>query len=448
MYFLILLISLLDWTYAKDVAPVNSVPMRIVNNAGSPIELFWINIYENPNTLVKQSSKPIRNSSDISINSYNTHQFVVKFLDPKRPTTGGNFTKGPRDEVITITLDESSNNLEVKQTTKFDEVMDTINEATIACSSLRDTAFSKCVADGVIDDVTRMTDSKSRLTKYRDVISSRLRNYTCADETMETSEPENSHQVRIGPKTYNVDVMLDMKNAKIWVVEDFITPEECAVLENHGKPLLHRATVAAEDGSSIVSEHRKANQASYNFHQQNFGRDPLWPLFNRVLSMTNQHTDYNLKPDGQEDFTIIQYGVDDQYTPHCDGQCDNSVYNMGGRVATAVLYCKVPERGGATTFTKADIFVKPKAGMATFFSYRGPDGRVDEGYTEHSGCPVLEGEKWISTVWMRDGVSKEEPWTMFDPSGIKMLTSEEYAELGVDDSAEGEEFESSANDEL
>ena len=57
--------------------------------------------------------------------------------------------------------------------------------------------------------------------------------------------------------------------------------------------------------------------------------------------MTNHHTGYNLKPDGQEDFTIIQYNVDDQYTPHCDGQCDNAVYNPGGRVATAVLYCKV-----------------------------------------------------------------------------------------------------------
>ena len=29
---------------------------------------------------------------------------------------------------------------------------------------------------------------------------------------------------------------------------------------------------------------------------------------------------------------------------------------------------------------------------------------MDDGYTEHSGCPVLEGEKWITVVWMRDGV--------------------------------------------
>lgn len=74
---------------------------------------------------------------------------------------------------------------------------------------------------------------------------------------------------------------------------------------------------------------------------------------------------------GQEDFTIIQYNVADQYTPHCDGTCDHSMYNSRGRVATAVLYCQVAEEGGGTSFTKSDIFVKPKVGQATFFSYKG-----------------------------------------------------------------------------
>ena len=34
---------------------------------------------------------------------------------------------------------------------------------------------------------------------------------------------------------------------------------------------------------------------------------------------------------------------------------------------------------------------------------------MDPGFTEHSGCPVLDGEKWIATVWMREGVSLERP---------------------------------------
>jgi hypothetical protein len=55
-------------------------------------------------------------------------------------------------------------------------------------------------------------------------------------------------------------------------------------------------------------------------------------------------------------------------------------------------------KGGATSFTKSDIFVVPKRGAATFFSYKGPDGRMDDGYTEHSGCPVTEGAIYLFCI--------------------------------------------------
>jgi hypothetical protein len=84
---------------------------------------------------------------------------------------------------------------------------------------------------------------------------------------------------------------------------------------------------------------------------------------------------------------------------------------------------KVPELGGATTFTKADVFIRPKRGMATVFTYMTPDGIMDSGYTQHSGCPVLKGEKWIATAWLREGVTKEVPSRMSDPRGRVMDAS-------------------------
>jgi hypothetical protein len=90
-----------------------------------------------------------------------------------------------------------------------------------------------------------------------------------------------------------------------------------------------------------------------------------------------------------------------------------------------IIAVQVPKIGGATTFTKADVFVKPERGMATFFSYMGPDGKMDSGLTEHSGCPVIEGEKWITTAWMRRGVSTDRPWTIFDPSGGLLMDGAE-----------------------
>lgn len=403
-------------------APANSVSMKVVNNAGAPIELFWVNIFKTPNELVLQTSKPIRNSSDTNINSYDTHEFQIKFLRPtKWPDAKVNFVKGPREEVVTVSFDPEKGVMEAKQVTKFDEIMDTIRGASETCGTLRGDPFSKCVADAVIGDVQRITDSKTALTKHRDMISNRLRNYTCADPNLESSLPVHSYNITVGSKQVQIDSLMDTPHAKIWVVENFITEEECDILVKHGGSRLRRATVAAEDGSSIVSENRKAQQASYNLNHETPSKDPLWPLYQRVMSVTNHHAGMHLEPEGQEDFTIIQYNVDDQYTPHCDGTCDGSTHISGGRVATAVLYCRAAERGGGTTFTKSDIFVKPRSGMGTFFSYKGPDGRMDEGYTEHSGCPVLEGEKWITTVWMREGVSLQEPWTMFDPNGVKMM---------------------------
>jgi hypothetical protein len=141
----------------------------------------------------------------------------------------------------------------------------------------------------------------------------------------------------------------------------------------------------------------------------------------------------------------------------CDGSCDGSAHLKGGRVATALMYCKVPERGGATVFTKTDIVVKPVIGTTTFFSYRGADGKMDDGgYTEHSGCPVLEGEKWVITFWMRDGVSRAEPWDIFDPSGVKRLMEDEYGnkieeaadEEEVTVEGEGEAIQESVGEEL
>ena len=37
------------------------------------------------------------------------------------------------------------------------------------------------------------------------------------------------------------------------------------------------------------------------------------PLYARIMNFTNYYSGYGLQPEGQEDFTIIQYDVSDQY---------------------------------------------------------------------------------------------------------------------------------------
>lgn len=222
--------------------------------------------------------------------------------------------------------------------------MKTIKSSTELCLSHDKVNYVKCVADSIIDDVTKISDSKDLVARYRDKISSRLRNYTCADPTIETTPHlPSSYSTSYDGKEYEVRVLLDMDSAKVWYIDNFITQDECNVLMNFGRPRLARATVAGEDGNSVVSENRKAQQAHYDthYHSQNPTRDPLYPLAERILAITNTHAEYSLTHEGQEGFTIIQYNPTDQYTPHCDGTCDGSKHHPGGRVATSIVYCKV-----------------------------------------------------------------------------------------------------------
>jgi len=68
------------------------------------------------------------------------------------------------------------------------------------------------------------------------------------------------------------------------------------------------------------------------------------------------------------------------------------------------------------------VIVKGKPGQAAFFHYLSPSGTVDMGWTKHSSCPVLEGTKWVAVQWIRHGVSKNDPWHHFTPTGDRDYT--------------------------
>jgi prolyl 4-hydroxylase len=115
--------------------------------------------------------------------------------------------------------------------------------------------------------------------------------------------------------------------------------------------------------------------------------------------------------------------------------------SCGDRIATFILHLASPTKGGRTVFPSKkfdnddsvdesdkesddDVFychedtlgVNPNPGDATLFWDYVPGSNLPRGsYTNgtaepagmpanealHSGCPVLEGEKWIATRWIR-----------------------------------------------
>ncbi|MOA36101.1 hypothetical protein D3C78_1576050 [compost metagenome] len=67
-------------------------------------------------------------------------------------------------------------------------------------------------------------------------------------------------------------------------------------------------------------------------------------------------------------------------------------------MGTLVIYLNEPEQGGATVFPEVPLQVVPQRGHAVFFSYDRPHPTTR---TLHGGAPVIRGEKWIATKWLR-----------------------------------------------
>lgn len=297
-------------------------------------------------------------------------------------------------------------------------------------------AFSEyvsCVEANATSELLGTNEVLSFQEAARNNVIDYFENYTCADFHLPTTSPIRNATWINKDKTYNVGILHERPRSKIHVIADFITDEECQAVENAAKPGLHVAAVADGTGGSTVSKHRKAMQAGVKVAwDKEADGDLIARLSRRVYDYANHVTGLNFRENGQEELMSIQYrgrGINDtepdRYFPHCDGDCDGLPFKFGQRVATMVLYCTIPLKGGATNFRKAGIHVQPTKGFGAFFSYMDSDDHImDEGFTEHSACPVVEGEKKVVVQWIRYGVDDTNPWDSFNSLGFKI--SEEY----------------------
>jgi len=294
--------------------------------------------------------------------------------------------------------------------------------------------LKKCVESGVALEVEKANEEIAFQSGIRKKMAESYENYTCADFDLPTSDAVEDTEWDDGTVVRDVKILLDRPASKVHIVKNFISVEECIAMEDAARPKLHKATVADGKGGSELSPNRKALQAGIKipWHLEK-ERNPLTTISRRVYDYVNHVLGMNIDEHGQEDLMSIQYEgrgendtAPDRYMPHCDGDCNAMPFKTGNRMATMVMYCTVPTKGGATNFRNAGLHVVPEVRTATFFSYIDPETmKMDNGFTEHSGCPVVEGEKKIVTQWVRYGVDKENPWDSFNTLGIKISDMEE-----------------------
>jgi prolyl 4-hydroxylase len=193
-----------------------------------------------------------------------------------------------------------------------------------------------------------------------------------------------------------VCVLQVMAAPRVVVFGDLLAAEECEQLIALAKPRLARSlTVATRTGGEEVNADRTSNGMFFQRGENELVRR----IEQRIARLVNW------PEENGEGLQILHYGPGAEYKPHYD-YFDPSeagtptILKRGGqRVATLVMYLAEPAKGGGTVFPDVHMEVAPRRGNAVFFSYERPHPSTR---TLHGGSPVLAGEKWIATKWLRE----------------------------------------------
>ncbi|XP_073705460.1 prolyl 4-hydroxylase subunit alpha-1-like [Garra rufa] len=161
---------------------------------------------------------------------------------------------------------------------------------------------------------------------------------------------------------------------------DIISDQEIETLKNISRPLLSRSETRGGVSKSRTS--------------QGVFLEEDYPVVAQVSQRIADIT--GLSMDSVQEFFVQNYGIGGRYEPHYDEQD-----NENGRIATFLIYMSDVEIGGATVFPKVGVALKPMKGSAVFWYNLHKNGEVDL-YTEHAGCPVLRGNKWVANKWIHE----------------------------------------------
>jgi prolyl 4-hydroxylase len=193
-----------------------------------------------------------------------------------------------------------------------------------------------------------------------------------------------------------VRVLASLRNPRVIILGGLLADDECDQLVEMAKHRLVRAqTVDPSTGGNEVNEQRTSEGMFFDRGEN--------PLVSRIEGRMAALLEWPIE--NGEGLQILRYSPGAEYKPHYDyfdpsGPGTPSILKHGGqRVGSLVCYLNTPLKGGATIFPDINLEVVPIKGNAVFFSYDRPHPATR---SLHGGAPVLEGEKWVATKWLRE----------------------------------------------
>lgn len=189
------------------------------------------------------------------------------------------------------------------------------------------------------------------------------------------------------------------RSPAIYAYDQLLSPLECAWLRGRVAAALEPSRVIdPRTGRSIDNPIRTGRTACL---------DPSHPgVFDlRIAERMAVAGDSTLRH--AEPLAVLHYAVGQQYRPHFDwigpaGLTRDPMAKAGDRRATVLGYLNTPERGGGTAFPRLELLVPAQEGRVLVFANISAGGEPLED-SQHTGEPVGSGEKWLASLWLREG---------------------------------------------
>ncbi len=190
---------------------------------------------------------------------------------------------------------------------------------------------------------------------------------------------------------------------RVSVIDRLLSADECRLLLLSARPHLHASrTLDPSSGQALNIDLRTSHDAQF---------DPVLESLAVRLVQWRMAAAAGLELVDAEPLIVLRYAPGQEYKPHRDYLPPASIARdgpqAGNRRRTICVYLNPVTAGGATEFPIAGLQVDPLPGRAVVFDNltydaTSPQGRPDPD-SLHAGMPVEAGEKWLATLWIRQG---------------------------------------------
>ncbi len=194
-------------------------------------------------------------------------------------------------------------------------------------------------------------------------------------------------------------IVFTLSSPNVAVIDGLLSEKECDQLVSLSRGKVKRSEVIDRDtGGNQVSLVRTSEGTHFELGETAV----IQALEKRIAALTGSPVENG------EPLQILHYGVGGEYLAHhdyfdpADPGSQPHLARGGQRVATMVIYLNDVPLGGGTGFPEIEMTVRPRKGSCVYFEYCNAQTQLDNRLL-HAGLPVVKGDKWIATKWIRQG---------------------------------------------